>query len=112
MSESSASVKVPVTIRPDAAARVAELGMQTELQQMIEHARQVVPDLAAIEVEVAERYDTGGEPGVSIVAYSDRPFVPEDLTSWDVSRWAVETFPPQVLQHLCLQVIPGRPNAG
>ena len=112
MSKANASANVPVTIRPDAAARIAELGMQTEMQQMIEHALQVVPELIAIEVEVAERYDTGGEPGVSIVAYSDQAFEPDDNTSWDVSRWAVTTFPPQVLQHLCILLTPGRPYAG
>ncbi|MGH7174001.1 MAG: hypothetical protein ACRELG_27325 [Gemmataceae bacterium] len=104
MSEPSSSTSVPVTIRPDAAARVAELGMQTELQQMIDHARQVVLDLAAIEVEVAERYETGGEPGVSIVAYSDTAF---DNTSEEVRGWAVTTFPPQVLQHLSILLTPG-----
>lgn len=88
-SSTSSSTSVPVTIRPNAADRISELGMQTELQQMIEHARQVVPDLAAIEVELAERYDLGGEPGVSIIAYSDRPFIPEDNTSWEVRQWAV-----------------------
>lgn len=112
MSKQSSSATVPVTIRPEATARVAELGMQTELQQMIEHARQVVPDLAAIEVEVAERYDAGGEPGVSVIAYSDRPFIPEDNTAWEIRSWAVETFPPHVLQHLCILLTPGRPNAG
>lgn len=98
MSKPSSSANVPVTIRPDAAARVAELGMQTEMQQMIDHALQIVPDLAAIEVEIAERYDTGGEPGVSIIPYSDRPFLPEDNTSDDLRRWVVDTFPPQVLE--------------
>ena len=112
MNKPSSSVHVPVTIRPDAAARIAELGMQTEMQQMIEYALQVVPELIAIEVEVAERYDTGGEPGVSIVAYSDRAFMPEDNTSWEIRGWAVTTFPPQVLQHLCILLTPGGPNAG
>lgn len=79
---------------------------------MIEYARRVVPDLAAIEAEVAQRYDAGGEPGVSIIAYTDRPFIPEDNTAWEVRSWAVETFPPQVLQHLCILLTPGRPNAG
>jgi hypothetical protein len=112
MSEQSSSTGVPVTIRPDAAARVAELGMQSELQQMIDHARQVVPDLAAIEVEIAERYDMGGEPGVSIIAYSDRPFEPEDNTSDELRRWKIETFPAQVLEHLTILLTPGKPNAG
>ncbi len=112
MGERHNSVNVPVTIRPEAAARVTELGMQEELQQMIEYARQAVPELAAIEVEVAERYDMGDEPGVSIVAYSDRAFAPEDTTSWEVRRWAVETFPPHVLQHLCILLTPGSAYAG
>src|SRR5579884_3757988 len=47
----SASPDVPLTITPEAAARVAELGMQKELEQMIAQVRRVVPDLAAIEVE-------------------------------------------------------------
>jgi hypothetical protein len=112
ISKQSSSTTVSVTVRPDASARVAALGMQTELQQMIDHVRQVVPDLEAVEVEIAERYDLGGEPGVSVIAYSDRPFLPDDTTSWQIRRWAVENFPPQVLEHLCILLTPGRPNAG
>jgi hypothetical protein len=112
MSEASSSVNVPVTIRPAAAARIAELGMQTELQQMIDRALWVVPELVAIEVEIAERYDTGGEPGVSIVAYSDQAFTPDDNTSDELRRWKIETFPAQVLEHLTILLTPGGPNAG
>jgi hypothetical protein len=88
MGKQNSSTSVPVRIRPDAAARVAELAIQKELQEMIDHALRAVPDLAALEVEVAERYDLGGEAGVSVFAYSDRPFVPEDNTSWEIRRWA------------------------
>jgi hypothetical protein len=107
----NASTDVPLTITPEAAARIAELGMQKELEQMIEHVREVVPNLAAIEVTIAECYDTRDEPGISIVAYSDRAFAPEANTSWDLIGWAVDTFPPQVLEHLCIQLSPGRPYA-
>ena len=71
-----------------------------ELEQMIAYVREVVPGLAAMEVTVAECYDSRDETGGSITAYSDRVFEPGDTTSWDVTRWAVETFPPQVLEHL------------
>ena len=108
----STSTDVPVTIAPEAAARIAELGMQKETEQMIAHVREVVPGLAAIEVEIAERYDTGGEPGINIRSYSDRPYDPEDKTSWDLIRWAVRTFPPRVLEHLCILPCYGRPHAG
>jgi hypothetical protein len=107
----NASTDVPVTITPEAAVRLDELGMHKELEQMIAHAREVVPGLAAIEVEIAERYDTGGEPGINITAYSDQVFLPGDSTSWDLIRWDVETFPPQVLEHLCILLSPGKPHA-
>jgi hypothetical protein len=107
----NASTDIPVTITPEAEARIAELGMRKELEQMIDYVRAVTPGLAAIEVTVAERYDTGGEPGISIEAYSDQVFEPGNTVSWDSITWAVNTFPPQVLEHLCILFSPGRPNA-
>lgn len=107
----NASTDVPATITPEAEARIAELGMRKELEQMIAYVRAVVPGLTAIEVTIAERYDTGGEPGINIEAYSDRVFEPGNTVSWDSIRWEVETFPPQVLEHLCILFSTGRPNA-
>lgn len=105
------STDIPVTITPEAEARIAELGMRKELEQMIAHVREVVPGLTAINVKLAECYDTRDETGVSIFAYSDRLFEPGSTTSWEITRWAVETFPPEVLEHLCILFSPGRPNA-
>ena len=107
----NAATDVPVTITAEAEARIAELGMHEDLEQMIAHVREVVPELTAIEVEIAECYDSRDETGVSIIAYSDRVFVPGDTTSWDLTGWAVTTFPPQVLEHLCILFSPGRPYA-
>ncbi|HTU89810.1 MAG TPA: hypothetical protein VMF69_06925 [Gemmataceae bacterium] len=107
----NASTDVPMTITPEAENGIAELDMRRELEQMISHVRKVVPGLAAIEVEVAERYDTGGEPGINITAYSDQVFEPGSTFSWDFTRWEVEAFPPQVLEHLCILFSPGRPDA-
>lgn len=107
----NASKNVPVTITPQAEARIAELGMRNELEQMIAHVREVVPALEAIEVTLAECYDTREETGISITAYSDRAFDPEVHSSRHLTRWAVETFPPQVLEHLCILLSPGSPNA-
>jgi hypothetical protein len=107
----NASTDVPLTITPEAAARIAELGIQKEFEQMLEHARRVVADLAAIDVEIAEPYDTGAEPGINIWAYSDRPFVPADTTSQDLGKWRVRTFPPQVCEHMRVLLTYGRPHA-
>lgn len=100
----SASTTVPVVIAPEAAARVAELGMQAELQQMLDHVRQVFPDLTHIEVSLNERYDTGGEPGVAIDAFVRRAWVPEDRACWDLGTWQSATFPPRVCEHLLLDL--------
>lgn len=107
----SASTEIPVTIAPEAADRIAELGMQKEFEQMIAHVRQVVPDLAAIEVVRELPYDTDWEP-VSITAYSDRAFAPGENTSRDLDRWVVNTFPPQVLEHLLILLSPWSSHAG
>ena len=106
----NASTDVPLTITPEAETRIAELGMRKELEQMIAHVREVVPELAAIEIVRELPHDTDSE-SVSITAYSDQAFAPGKRTSWDLTCWAVDTFPPQVLEHLCILLSPGRPHA-
>src|SRR5205807_2017132 len=58
----NASTNVPTIVPPEAAARIAELGMQPEFERMLEHIRRSVPDLRRIEVEVSWPYDTGTDP--------------------------------------------------
>lgn len=106
----SASIHVPVTITPEAEARIAELGFQRELEQMIAHLHAIVPELAAIEVVRELPYDTEREP-VSITAYSDRAFTTGDNTSARLTDWVLETFPPQVLEHVVILLSPGKPYA-
>jgi hypothetical protein len=105
------STDLPFTITPEAQARIAELGLQKAFEQMIAHVREVVPGLAAIEVVRELPYDTDWEP-VSITAYSDRAFEPGENASRNLSQWAVETFPPQVLEHLIILLSPWSPHAG
>jgi hypothetical protein len=70
----TAIATVPMKITPEAAARVAELGIQAELDQMLEHVRKVVPKLQSLEVELAEPCDTGDELGVNIRAWTGLPW--------------------------------------
>lgn len=100
----SAPATVPVTISPEAAARVAELGMRAELEQMIERARQTIPGLRRIEVIRFERYDLGGEPGVSLEASSDCSLEIGRKAWWDWVDWQVTTFPAAVNEHLSLSI--------
>lgn len=96
---------VPVTIDPEAAELVAELGMQAELDRMLEHARQAIPGLLRLEVVFAPPYDTGPDPSVVIDAYRDaaaRP--PYDQVRNEYTRWEIETFLPDVLRHFTLLI--------
>lgn len=108
----NASTDVPVMTTLEAEARIAELGMRKEVEQMIDYVRTVTPGLTAIEVTVAECYDSREEPGVSITGCSDQVFEPGNTVSWDSLGWMARTFPPQVLEHLCILFSPGKPNAG
>jgi hypothetical protein len=108
----TSTATVPVTVTPEAAARIAELGFQTQIEQMIEYARGHLPDVVRIEVVLNERYDMGGEPGVTVEAYGTRPFVPGETISWDLIGWAVDTFPSEILEHLHVSYLRGGAHAG
>jgi hypothetical protein len=94
---------IPVMIAEDAAARVAELGMQREFEQMVEHIKRTAPGLRAIRVTL--EYDPACpsmEPQVVILAHRDDLSGEEalkDRAGWDWGAWQGETFPPQVFQH-------------
>jgi hypothetical protein len=97
---------IPVTITPEAEARVAELGMRAELEQMLERARLTIPGLARLQVGVEQPYDTGGEPSIGIEARTDQVWAPEDRTWKDYSRWKINTFPARVWSHFTLLLTP------
>jgi hypothetical protein len=100
---------VPLTIAPEAAARVAELGLQAELGRMLERASQVIPGLTRVNAVVTEPYDTGIEPGIGIEATTDLIWVPGDRTWREWSEWKLSTFPAQVGQYFTLLL---QPEAG
>jgi hypothetical protein len=106
------SATIPVSVTPEAAARIAELGFQPQVDRMIEYARQHLPELVQIEVVLNERWDTGGEPGVAIEAWSRRPYNPVERISWKLTEWMVANFPSEVLEHLHMSYHPGPEHAG
>lgn len=93
---------IPVTITPDAAARVAELGMQRELQQMLEHALASIPGLRSLNVVLALPYDTGDETRITIDAIMDKPEPFPDPAESAWTDWIIQTFPPEVLSMIGL----------
>src|SRR5947209_13494406 len=108
----SAPATVPVCITPEAAALVGELGMQAELDRVVEHTRQAVAGLQHVAVTLAPAYETRPSPGINIEAYTDRPFEEEDRTQGQWDRWLVTTFPPEVCEHFALMLREAPGHAG
>lgn len=102
---------VPLTITPEAAARIAELGIEAEVEQIVEQTRRMVTNLRRMEIELEPAYELGEEPMLTIGATREAPFVPGDNTRGAWGLWKVTTFPPEVGQHITLVIVHEDPNA-
>jgi hypothetical protein len=99
------STSVPVTITAEAATRIAELGMQSAVEQMIERAKQTIPGLKALDVILEPAWDTGPDDYLTIQGFSDREWDPEDASEREYDRWAIRTFPPEVTSQIVLSIL-------
>ena len=77
---------IPITVAPDAEAHAANLGMQRELEQMVQHALQTAPGLH--EIRVTLEFDPefpDAIPQLVIWAHRDEPPSEAgfDPTDWD-----------------------------
>jgi hypothetical protein len=108
-----AATTIPVTITEEATARVAELGMQPEFEQMLERVRQIVSGLRSMRVTL--EFDPAcpeNEPGIAIWAYRDDlpTGSPIDYTDWHWGEWQSATFPPNVCRHFVMVSLYGASN--
>ncbi len=102
---------VPLRVTPEAAARVADLRLERELQRMVEYACQHLGP-ARIEVMLYERDETGEPPGIAIEVYTPfDTFDPAARTRGRIGEWLVSEFPPQVREHLLIDYLPEAPDA-
>jgi hypothetical protein len=99
------STSVPVTVTDEAAARIAELGIQAAVEQMVERAKQMVPGLKAIDVILEPAWDTGPDDYLTIQAFSAREWDPEDASEREYDRWAIKAFPPEVTANIVLSIL-------
>ncbi len=95
-------LNVPCRVTAEAEARVAELGLQEQFAEMLEHTRQAVPGLQAIEVFLQPPYDMGEEPCVLIEATMEDRHLDYDPTVREWAHWKSSRFPPEVGQHFTL----------
>lgn len=89
---------IPVTITPSAAARIEQLGMQRELQTMIDHTRETISGLEEIIVETWDDPSEPGEPHISIEGWRTGRWVPGDRPEHAWVSWFVNAFHPDVLR--------------
>jgi hypothetical protein len=91
---------IPVTIEPEASARIAQLGFQEHLDRMIAHAKQTLPKIQRIEVELYVRYDEEEDDGVYVEVWSGHPYDPEITSA--LRGWLIRSFSPDVLRYLSM----------
>ena len=95
---------IPMTIDPDAAAFLAEVGQERELERMLEHVRATIPYLRALDVVLHDFPETG-PPSLTIKAHRDPYPGGSDRAGMGFDRWMVENFPPEVLQNFTLMTV-------
>jgi hypothetical protein len=106
------STGIPITIAAQAKGQIASLGFQTHVEQIIERACQVLPELERIQVNTYDRYDLGDSPGLCIDLYSRQPYDRRNQAERDLVKWLVREFPPEVLHSLIVDYHPGQADAG
>jgi len=90
---------VPLEVTEKAAAHIARLGMQQELEQMLAWVRRHVTSLQEIRVTVRTHFSYGKLPPLVVIwASRAKPAegTPYDLIEWEWAGWKAQTFPPQV----------------
>ncbi|MDR3633940.1 MAG: hypothetical protein P4L84_09055 [Isosphaeraceae bacterium] len=103
------TAEVPVNVSEQAEHRILELGLWPQFEAMVEHTKQATPSLRSISVSLADQ--AGVASSILILAEIaefnvSAPGMADESTEWRWDRWAIATFPPDVLRHFCMMAIP------
>lgn len=94
------TVQVPVNVTAEAMKRIAELGIQAQIEAMIEHTGRAVPGLESIEISEEYSDEEGGPPLIALTAWctgqDPNPWALAPLPGW--WQWFYETFSPEVMR--------------
>jgi hypothetical protein len=93
---------VPVTVTPEAAARIEELGFQQVTDDLLTQARGLLPGLRCLHLSLVPSYDMDDIPWLVLDCSSDRPRreVRDALVAW--YTWRAENLPMEVGRHFML----------
>jgi hypothetical protein len=108
----NADTTIPLHISEEAAARIAELGMQREFEKMLEHTRETVPGVREIHVLLEEDPRHIMEPKIVIEPHRVHPGLEYDPTDRRWGEWQVTTFAPEVCWHFLMLSLYDPPDHG
>jgi hypothetical protein len=96
---------IPITITPEAAGQAAAYGLRRELDELIEHTRQVIPDLDSIEVTRHVIFEEPELPRIIVTARRHGPPGPEHRQLWrDWLRPIWDRFPTRAYEVIQLDI--------
>lgn len=99
----AATTTIPITVDPEAAARIDELGLRPEFEEMLEKARAIMPDIRAIEVTLEfDPEEVEREPMILITPLRPEPSQDYDPLDREWGHWFVRAFSPDVCRHFVL----------
>ena len=104
------TAELPVHVSEQAEHRILELGLLPQFQAMVEHTKQSTPSLRSISVSLDDQAGEDDSPILILAEIEEfnvsAPGMADESTEWRWDRWAIETFPPDVLRHFCMMAIP------
>jgi hypothetical protein len=90
---------IPITVVPAAAARVDELGLRREFEQMLDYLQRHVPGLRAIAVHLDAEVNMWDNASIVLTTHQDAPGQAVDPSRRQWRAWLAATFPGDVLRH-------------
>jgi hypothetical protein len=99
------SLSVSVTISPDAAARLAELGFEKDFDQAVAQALSLLPGLRSLHLTLMPSYEMDDIPWLVLECYGDRSEqeARPGLIAW--YTWRADNLPLDVGRHFMLSWI-------
>ena len=103
--EEHGKAAVSTCVSPEAASWVELLGMESEFEKMLEHAKASIPDLRSIDVTLNRQPSQDAEAQVFLMATMDDPALDDDVAqatklNWD--KWVMDSFSPDVNRHFVM----------
>jgi len=92
------STTIPITVEPAAAARVRELGLEQDLERMLDHLTHHVPGLRSIEVRLDAEVNMWDYASIILETHQDDPGK-EDIERDEWTAWLAATFSGDSLRH-------------